>query len=312
MRPHRTLLLVVMLGCGGQSADSQAVAPAAVSTTSASGDVDDGQRILLFRPHAVGDRNEGTLRARSQTVTRVTVDGEVVSSDVERLDITLVAEMVVQEVNGRGKPTRTEYTVRRCTTAGEPPRELLPPGAVFVVTAAEPPADGSITLVDGELSEDQRKRLDLVVSTHASTVTDDDIFGTAEPRGVGDSWAIDSSVAAQDLSRIATLSFTSDELSGATTFRGTEEVEGVSCQIVEAAMHGEGFEITGLPDGAVVQDASLDLELSADLPVDTTMPRLRSAKHMHMQMTVDIPTEDGRTAVTTVDNENVSTQEMQP
>jgi hypothetical protein len=308
------LLSLLLLSCGGQSADTATGAPVTVASTSTSttGQAAERHRIVLHRPHAVGDRAEGTFRARSDTSQSVTVDGQTVDNEVEAIDITLVAEMVIREVNAQGKATRTELTVRQCTSDTFASHELLPQGSVIVVTAAPPPAAGAITLVGGTLTEEQEERLDLVLSTSVSQINDDDVFGSDEPRAVGESWSIDSELAARALSKIDKLTFTADALSGGTLFTGIDTVDGVPCQRVEATMRAQRFDLSGLPESAVVESASVEMQMNAALPVDTSMHRLRSEEGMRMQMTVRFPTDDGRTAIMTVDNHRIATREIRP
>jgi len=311
MPTHLTIgLLVMTAACGGQSATT--TTDPALATVSSTGGGGDRHQIVLHRPHRVGDRAELTLRAQSVTTQRITIEGQEVQNDVDSLDIVLVADGVIQEVDERGKATKTEYTVRQCTTGGDQPRELLPAGSVIVVTAVPPPGDGTITLRGGELTEEQIKRIDLVVSTTVSPVDDDELFGSEEPRAIGDTWAVDSNLAARDLSKIENLTFAADNVEGGTTFTALETVDDVPCQRLEATMRAQGFELTGLPEGATPQDASLELQMSGALPLDTSIPRLRSDEAMRMQMTFHVPTEDGRTAVMTVDNQRVTTREVRP
>ena len=274
---------------------------------------DDGrQRIALHRDHHAGERYEGTFHGVQESLQVVTVDGQVASREGKRLEVLLVASVVVREVSSGGKSTRSEYTVEQCTTGGEAPEEVLPPGSVVVVTAVEGPGDGTITLVGGELTDDQRERIDLVVSTHISPIGDDDVFGSDEARAVGETWQVDSGIAARSLSKIESMQFAADHITGSTTFSSLEEVDGVPCQRLHAALQAEDFVITGLPEGSVTQSANVSMRMSASLPVDPSMPRLRSEERMTMRMVVQIPTEDGRTALMTADHRQFSTREIRP
>jgi len=307
-----TLLLTVLLslGCGGAAAEP--VNSNAASDASDAPDATAAQSIVLHRDHHAGDRFVATLRGESQTRNLLTVNGQPNQDERLHVTIELVAEFLIQEVNADGKPTSTQVTVRSCTTGGDAAQEVLPPGSVLLVTAVEAPGEGSVTLQGGELNDDQRARLELVTSTHISTRGDDDVFGTTEPQTVGATWPVNAMVAAEDLSRIPTMSFNAENISGETTFAELAEIDGVPCQLVHSSMVAQDFTLSGLPEGSITQSSSLEMRMGGAFPLDVSRQRLRSRTEMAMRMVVQLPAPNGAIALMTITTLRAKTAEIHP
>ncbi len=180
------------------------------------------------------------------------------------------------------------------------------------MTAADPPAEGALTLQGGELTPDQRARLELVTNVHLSRRTDDDVFGTDEPQSVGESWPIHAEVAAEDLSRIPMMTFTPEQLSGETTLVELAEVDGVPCQLLRSSMDGQGFELTNLPPGSTLRSADLEMRRAGAFPLDTSRQPLRSRTEMAMRMVIQLPAPNGAVALMTVGTLRTKTIEIHP
>ena len=306
-----SLIFTLVFGCGGATstpgAAGSAAGPAAGPGATAT------HAIRLHRPLHVGDSFVTTLQARNQTRQLVTVNG-VPRGDTAPAgrSILLIANVVIRSVNAHGKPTLTEYTVQECTTGGDAPRTILPAGSVVLVTAREGAEDGTITLQGGQLTEEQTKQLDLVMSTHIAGGTDDAIFGTTAPQAIGASWPMNAAEAAQDLSRMPSINIAAHQIRGGATLVGLEDTDGVPCQRIEAAMQAQGFTISGFPEGATMRSASLELRMSAAFPLDTSLQKTRDSIAMTMHAVVQLPAPPGATALLTIDVNNSKTMQLHP
>lgn len=308
MRSTLAITALLLSACGG----APAPAPASGGSSTATATPADGQLVVLHRDLHVGDTFGISMDGATRTRTVVTVDGQQVSGEEKQFAVHMVADVVIQEVNARGKATRSQYTMTELTTGGDDPQEILPAGSVVIVTAVEGAGRGTITLVGGELTEEQNEQLELVMTTHLFEHGDDDVFGSTEPHEIGDSWPVNAEIAAHDLSQIPNMTFAAANISGSTTLAGVEDVDGVPCQIVQAAIVARDFELGDLPPGSVVQRGGIEMRMAAALPVEGSGQRLRSEEAMAMQMVVQIPTEDGRTALMTVDNRNMKSTVIRP
>ncbi len=121
-----SLFAVLALGCGGGPATPATTAPATEPSANPAPEQVDGQRIVLHRPHQAGERYVATYRAESRTRELLTVDGQASRDETERLSIELVAEVLIQEVNARGKVTSRQLTVRSRAAARHPRRSSRP------------------------------------------------------------------------------------------------------------------------------------------------------------------------------------------
>lgn len=295
---HALLSLLLLAGCGSPAAPSDdARATSAETTGGARGDAD-LHEIQLSRPSAPGDTYRmHTVHTRS-TQQVVTVSGQVVQRQDEEQVLDLTARVQVREVNARGAAMLRDYEVERLVVrdaSGE--RELLPAGSVIRVTRVpRGEGEGSIELVGGELSEADTELLDMIFSTSISPVGDDGVFGTDQPRRVGERWPIDAAVAARDLNKMPELEVAEDQVSGHTTLEAIEEVNGVECQRIRAELRAEGFAMSGMPEGSTVEHADMTARMSGAFPTDPSLGRLQEEEALEMNMRMRIPDETGREA----------------
>ncbi len=219
--------------------------------------------------------------ADKRKLMRTTVDGAAQPDQTEVSHTELDAMLRVLAVDARGRPTRSEFTVTRLA---RDERALLEGGRVVQVTTAERGADATIT-VDGRPAEAPvREALDAVILLETqSALTDDDIFGSQQPRAVGATWPIDGPRASNDLR---------DESGIAATLTGESHLvrrlmsRQTDCIEVEGVMHGPVTAIPGLPPGMTLQSGTLEAHFRNVLPVAVEQSPHEGGDNVTMNVTV--------------------------
>lgn len=217
-----------MTACGGTTPlETATVETKLAGSPAAKGD---RHRIVLSRPSHVGDKFRSTSKLdRSERTTRV--EGERTLEDAEREHgVYLADEEEVLAVDEHHVWTKLRMTVKSLrVTEPKGESELLPAGAVLEFTRQQGFVEGDITCDEIELARETRDALEEIVSIDEVTLTNDDGFGTAEPRAVGESWKVASARLAADLGPFTT---SADLIDGKTTLVAVREDRGVPCMEV--------------------------------------------------------------------------------
>src|SRR5262245_50903339 len=172
--------------------------------------------IRLTRPSKVGDRFHIDAKGATREQERITV-GDQVQKDDNDLSVHLVAAATILAIDPKADATRIEYLIESCqkTTDGKT-EEVLPAGRRVV---AESNAEGEtmFTVAGDPALEDISKALGVVISAHTpGTPSDDEIFGTAQRKRVGDTWSINAETTAAFLSKTG-LKVSPENLKGTVT-----------------------------------------------------------------------------------------------
>ncbi len=239
--------------------------------------------IRLTRPSKIGDRYRLDARGTTRESERITVGGQVQNDDKD-LSVHLIAGATVLAVDSQSNATRIEYLIQTCekTEAGKT-EQVLAAGRKVV---AESDAQGKTEFtVDGDHAlDDISKALGVVISAHTpGSPTDDDIFGTAERKKVGDTWGINTKTAATYLSK-AGLGVSADNLKGTVTLDGVKTVGVVKALALTARMSAEGMTMD-LPDFLQIEKSSMTGEFSSLVPVDPEADNLLPSK---IKMTINV------------------------
>jgi hypothetical protein len=166
-------------------------------------------------------------------------------------------------VDANGKPTRARHTVRKLVEGAAAGRkEVLAAGALISATLV---GMNAIFEVNGMPAEPEvAKVLRRVVSLSKNLVTDDQIFGTNDRKKIGETWAMNSTLAKQDLEK--RFGFPIDKMAGETTLVAATKVDGAEVLIVKSHISAEGIQFP-LPRGFMLDSSTLDGDLSGTFPV---------------------------------------------
>ncbi len=300
----------LLAACGGTAPSgvapssrprAAAAAPSPVATTPEQGEpaveapLPPGTyRIKLTRSVRPGDRRHETTVATDSLDARVVLGKRVLKDDQRRVRVSFVATSRVLSVDARGKPTANEYSVEKFVADGARGDEpIVPAGTVMkVVKGAKDGAEPHVESTSGALSRDALKALGLVVSTKAGATTDDDVFGTREPRRPGSSWPVAGERAAIDLSGTG-FHMTASDVEGQTRFIDVKDERGTECLQIAGRLTAKASGFDGLPPGSTFERAVLGVDFAGSFPVDLGKPVVRQTTRVTIDLRAQIPTEDG-------------------
>jgi hypothetical protein len=240
--------------------------------------------IKLSHPSKVGDRTlvTGSYQADEETV--VTVGAKENRQKKHAIYRFAVIQKVVA-VGARGNCMRAVLAVQKLTREAEgATTELLKSGDVI-----------SVRLEDGHqvwemggapLAAEVKEALDALVDTNADDEpTDDEVFGTAGRRRVGDSWPVDAKLVASQLSRRG-MPVSAKNVTGTATLAGTRSVQGVPCLEVrlDVELRDVKLPLPDLPAGVVLAPLTLHLTGRKVLPVDGVRDALEANLEIRMPL----------------------------
>jgi hypothetical protein len=205
-----------------------------------------------------------------------------VKRDEDSRHVELEAIEEVQRVDAGGAPVALEYAVESLTVetpAGQ--SEVLPRGRV--VTAER--GRGTVTFhASGPLPADAEKALGQLISPLSFETSDDDVFGTTEPRAIGAIWPVNAALAAKDLAD-EHFQVPVEGVSGRTQLVGLAEAAGRTCLQLAGELSVSASRHTGEP-GAPTETLELRRAFRRLLPVDGVAPELDSTVAVDLDVTV--------------------------
>lgn len=201
---------------------------------------------------------------RSESV--VEGEEEVQSEGSGEGEVKLTAIATVHGVNGEGGITQAEYEVWTFSGSIDGASVAqIPAGSVLRTEKTE---EGTrITLDDGELTPRQLLLLVQVLETaQEDQPGDDDIFGTEEPRAVGETWPVNADQAVKAFSANGT-KLSAEAVSGGSRLVERRQVAGVDCLHIEGRLDVSLLEPPGI-DETLFVNARMALEFTGDYPED--------------------------------------------
>ena len=162
----------------------------------------------------------------------------------------------VLEVDGKQQPFKIAFTVERFTKIeGGVTIDLLKSGSVII-------ADGSqqqpISVKDSTTEESVRDAFELIYfPDQPDAFTDDEIFGTKEAKGIGDSWSINPALLSASLKGMITVP--EGHLSGMVSLVAKDKIANIDCLSLRKELKADDLTSKDLRPGV-----TLDRALSAD------------------------------------------------
>jgi len=241
--------------------------------------------IKLNFPSKVGDKYH--LRAqgssREETVTSL---GARTKNATNATTVELEANIEVLEVDPGGHEKRIACTVETCTVGiGGPTRAPFEKGDVLIVSAQD--RKQIFLLNSKEVSRETEAALRIVLTTHTTTVDDDDIFGSRTPRKIGESWPINSKAAIADLNERGN-PFVPRSLEGQTILRGVKSVNGKSCLDISGTMKARDIDMPARPGVKLIQ-ATMEASFDGLFPVGQSRIRESMSAKAAMKMEAQTP-----------------------
>ena len=252
-------------------------------TASAEAAVDTRHRVQLSPPQRVGDRGKVTYKA-VRSVTQQFGVGMNVPPQTRVVTVILTGTETVREVSKDGRSLWSDIEVERCDVSlGETSQEVLQAGAVVSVkrTGPEPRL-----LVDGAAAgRKAAMSLRLLFSTKDLKASDHKIFGTDEPRAVGDSWGHNTEAVAELFSGLKMV-VDPQSVSGSSTLTAVKPCGKTRCQVTTTSFQIADFRPAKLRPNMDVVDTGFTGFAHRTLAVDPRLGPSEGKEGFVMEMTL--------------------------
>jgi hypothetical protein len=255
---------VTCVACGSEAT----TAPAAATTTPGTSRQ---YEIVLHRPLKVGDRFHVVVDAREAidgAQTSSTVEGAAVTNIAKNLQLALVGTLTIREVDGEGRADSAVLEVEQFndTATGA---TLLPAGAK--IDAIRGAGEFSL-MVNDEPRPDLLRPLRLAFPLHRpGSPLGDELFGSKDPKQIGDTWAFSKSMVAKSLVEDGYV-VRETALTGDTRLLGTTTVGGTECLELAAKLHSDQATTSDQWAMLGVGNGKIDVTLKLVVPTDKTLP----------------------------------------
>jgi len=252
--------------------------------------------IKLTRPDKPGFKYEVARTATLKTARSLKEGETLLKSSSSVMTIDFASERTVLEVNDRGGDTKCSYKIARCTvTTGNAAGELLSVGTEVIASVE----DGKkvFRVNDAVVSPRVSEVLNEVVSLSRAQATDDDVFGTAERKKIGETWPINSTLAAADLSKEGP-PVKPEDITGTVKLVGLAKIGEIPCLEVSADV---SLKTTNPPpsmpafEGFTFSVGSMKASYSGKLPIDPSLRDSDESADMAITMVFlgDLPASGG-------------------
>jgi hypothetical protein len=246
--------------------------------------------VRLQRAQKPGDRGIVSTVVQSRRTTVVTEGDQTVRREAEDREVDLEALMDVLRVDAAGMPVTLAYTVEHLIVQTRAGRTEVLPGGWLVAAERE---GNEVTLRSAEpLPIEARKALDEILSPLSSKSTDDDIFGTSEPREVGAIWPVNAALAAEELAGMH-LDIPAEAVRGQSRLIGLVEVADQVCLDVAGELFIRDARLVDVP-GVRPEAAELRSTYRTRIPVDPTSPGIDSTLRVDIDVTALVALGPGR------------------
>lgn len=238
-----TFLFIVLSGCSepGHGTDSP---PQEAETSKEKYSLD-----LHPREHP-GSRMEWAVRSEVSVGYAVEVTGVPTEGETATAYLELKADLEVLSVDSKGTPTGLRSTVRSSTARFDG----MPVAAIPGGTVVESKKIGDRMTLTGLpfvlQPEITALAEEILTGVEAEGPTDGDMFGTAEPRAIGEKWDINS----EQIKRVISspgFSAHNARVNGSATLVGFANVDGVECLHVRANTRITNVDVD-LPEGLML------------------------------------------------------------
>jgi hypothetical protein len=136
----------------------------------------------------------------------------------------------------------------------------------------------------GEITDEAQKVLTAMIHTYnPKQPTDDEVFGTATARKVGETWPINTESLAKSMTEEG-LQMDPKSLKGTVTLKAVETVGAVKMLRVAGTMDAKNLK-PPVPDPSVkVESCDMTMEYSGLFPVDVAAPKGETSMKMNMEI----------------------------
>jgi hypothetical protein len=228
----------------------------------------DAQKYTVHMSRPVRAGQCYAVTATGSRFHRASIGDRVLKAEEYQVDFKGRAEVL--EVDRKARPVKIAFTVEKFTKiAGGLTTDLLKSGSVIV---ADDSQEQPVSLKDGTLEESVREAFDLIYSANkpdAFRFTDDEIFGTKEPKGIGDSWSIDRTLASESLKDTGII-IPTGRLTGVVSLVAKDKIAAIDCLKFRAELTADNFTLKDLPPGVTADRTSMHMIILGSYPIDNS------------------------------------------
>ncbi len=260
-----TTCLFVCLACSSTQAPGASVTTPGTSPQ---------YQIVLNRPFAAGDRTRVVVSARQQVAAAQddqddTDQAEDLGAGVDNdIHLTLAGVLTIRRVDSNGRAVSAVLDVEYFKE-GMSGTDLVPPDTKIDAVRK---GDEYSLKVNDRPRPDLQKYLELAFPLHRpGSPLGDELFGTKDPKQIGDTWAFSKSKVTESLVEDG-YAVRETNVSGNTRLQGTRLVGGVECLELASKVHADGAALGEGPDLKGAGAATIDSTITMVVPVDTKLP----------------------------------------
>ena len=254
---------------------------------------DDSYTLKLERASKKGDKFLVAGAAMHSQLQKVSQGGVVAPDQKTYGSMTFEGGVEVLDVDAGGRVTKAQCTVNHCdlsTEEGADAKEALAAGTVLTQSIVD--GKKSVTGDKGELAPEVA---DLVGEFMPGDTKDeggdaDALFGTKEPKKVGDVWPINGEAVAESLGKEMQTKIDPANVKGDVKLAEVVEQEGMQCTVLHMEMQVAGVVPPGIPEGSDIKKADMGVTMDIALPVDGSTRQ--AAEHMEMTFELSVTMTD--------------------
>jgi hypothetical protein len=266
-------------------------------------------RIVWTRPDRVGARARVKHVTRDVRETRIVRGKRMVDRQSYARRVTLEAVAETLAVGADGRATKRRYQIEKVEAdTAKRPRVIVPAGTEIVVTRAAGKR-GTLHASSLALSEEDQRALEAVLPTTLGTTTEQQVFGSHQPRAIGDSWPIDGELARTMLDESGIRP--SGAPRGVSRVLEKRAVGGEECLLILASLELDRFTPAEADPDAQLERASLRMRATSALPLDLRRPARTQTIAIEMQMVFSTD-KGGDKLLIHVDSQREVTIDVQP
>lgn len=317
MRFFVGLVALLVCACGASAATGTTTSSGATPTATVQElphppqpDAAKAYPIHMARALHVGQRMHFVSDAEEARTTTMTRQGSVIDKKKVLNRMHLDAVGTVMSLDAKQDALRATYAVSDLSASGDKAKSLLHNQKLDVTRAKK--EDDAIVLVDGApATAEIREALKMVMSLRTGGPSDDEVFGSKEPRAVGAHWSIDAQRAHDDLVSDQGESMANAVIDGDVTVAGLGQAEGVNCLELKSDLHMKNIAVPAAPAGSTVVEGKATAHFEGLFPIDETIPRLTDRLTLTMSIKLEVTTPGGSILVS-VDGVNKHDRHMTP
>ena len=191
----------------------------------------------------------------------------------------------VMKVDEHGRPTAIAHTITECTMIrGGRPSMIVPAGDTLV--ARQRSGKMTFFVKNRRFNQLQQMALEAVAELDGYWATEDELYGSSQPRGVGEQWPINAEALAAELGRLAHRESRAEDIRGTTSLVRVQGFNEQPCQVISITIDARGAipGIDQLPPTARLKSSRMQIQHFKLLPTDESKHDLADSTTIEVEI----------------------------